>query len=242
MSKPKLKSKNAAPEAAAAPSARAAGKTIVESAQHIWLAGLGAFAKAQDEGTRLFEALVREGVSLEQKTRKVTASKADEARGAVEAAVGQVKERSQETWDKLEKVFESRVSRALNRLGIPGSAELKSLTTRVEELAREVNMLNGKSTGKPMTATKSATKPASSKSAPTKTTAKPTPVKAKVAAAKSGATRSVSRVKDELADVARELESAQLNQATTKRTDTPASKAPAKKVAAKKAAAPKAPK
>ncbi len=221
MSKPKLKTKKAAPEAAT-PSARAAGKTIVESAQHIWLAGLGAFAKAQDEGTRLFEALVREGVSLEQKTRKATSGKADEARGVVEAAVGQVKERSQETWDKLEKVFESRVSRALNHLGIPGSGELKTLTARVEELAREVNKLNAKPGGKP--AAKAASKPA-----------------VKAAAAKSGATRSVSRVKDELADVARELESAQLNQANAKRNAAaPTSKPVAKKAATKKAVAPKA--
>jgi poly(hydroxyalkanoate) granule-associated protein len=212
MTKPKLKSK-AAPSTSK-PTARAGGKSIVESAQHIWLAGLGAFAKAQDEGTRLFEALVREGVSLEQKTRKLTAGKADEARGAVEAAVGQVKERSQETWDKLEKVFESRVSRALNRLGVPGSTELNKLTKRVEELGREVSKLNSKS----------GTKPAS-----------------RSAAAKSGATRSVSRVKDELADVARELESAQLKQAGAKRSTGGAKKAPAKKAAAKKPAAKKKP-
>jgi poly(hydroxyalkanoate) granule-associated protein len=214
MSKPKLKSK-AAP-AASKPSARAGGKSIVESAQHIWLAGLGAFAKAQDEGTRLFEALVREGVSLEQKTRKLTAGKADEARGAVESAVGQVKERSQETWDKLEKVFESRVSRALNHLGVPGGSELKGLTARVEELAREVHKLNAKP------AAKTASKPARS------------------AAAKSGATRSVSIVKDELADVARELESAQLKQVGAKRRGASATSKPAaKKPAAKKAGAKK---
>lgn len=203
MSKPKLKSKAGA-ESTAKPTA-AAGKTIVESAQHIWLAGLGAFAKAQEEGTRLFEALVREGVALEQKTRKLTAGKAADARNAVESAVGQVRERSQETWDKLEKVFESRVSRALGRLGVPGSQELKTLTSRVEELAREVHKLNAKSGAKP---------------------ARP--------AAKSGATRSVSRVKDELADVARELESAQLHKATAKRA-APARKAAIKKTAARKA-------
>jgi poly(hydroxyalkanoate) granule-associated protein len=214
MSKPKLKSK-AAP-AASKPSARAGGKSIVESAQHIWLAGLGAFAKAQDEGTRLFEALVREGVSLEQKTRKLTAGKADEARGAVESAVGQVKERSQETWDKLEKVFESRVSRALNHLGVPGGNELKGLTARVEELAREVHKLNAKP------AAKTASRPA------------------RAAAAKSGATRSVSRVKDELADVARELESAQLKQVGVKRRGASATSKPAaKKPVAKKAGAKK---
>jgi poly(hydroxyalkanoate) granule-associated protein len=215
MSKPKLKPKKAAPQTAT-PAARAAGKTIVESAQHIWLAGLGAFAKAQDEGTRLFEALVREGVSLEQKTRKLTSNKADEARGAVEAAVGQVKERSQETWDKLEKVFESRVSRALNRLGIPGSSEINALAARVDELSREVAKL----TGKPIK--KSATK------------ASATPAREA-----SGATRAVSRVKDELADVARELESAQLNQAREKR-NAAASKPAVKKAAVMKATAPKA--
>jgi poly(hydroxyalkanoate) granule-associated protein len=207
MSKPKPKLKSKAAPAASKPAARAGGKSIVESAQHIWLAGLGAFAKAQDEGTRLFEALVREGVSLEQKTRKLTAGKAEEARGAVEAAVGQVRERSQETWDKLEKVFESRVSRALNHLGVPGAKELKGLSSRVEELAREVHKLNAKAGGKPA---------------------------AKSAAARGGATRSVSRVKDELADVARELESAQLNQASSKRKPAAARKAPAKKASAGK--------
>lgn len=212
MTKPKLKSK-AAP-ADSKPTARAGGKSIVESAQHIWLAGLGAFAKAQDEGTRLFEALVREGVSLEQKTRKLTAGKADEARGAVEAAVGQVKERSQETWDKLEKVFETRVSRALNRLGVPGSTELNNLTRRVEELGREVSKLNSKP------AAKSAGRSSS---------------------ASSGATRSVSRVKDELADVARELESAQLKQAVAKRGSAGVKKSAVGKPVAKKAAAKKSP-
>lgn len=226
MSKPKPKLKSKAAPTASKPSARAGGKSIVESAQHIWLAGLGAFAKAQDEGTRLFEALVREGVSLEQKTRKATTGKAEEARGAVEAAVGQVKERSQETWDKLEKVFENRVSRALNHLGVPGNTELKTLTARVEDLAKEVHKLNAKP------AARSAAKPAAKAAAK----AAPGP-----APAKSGATRSVKRVKDELADVARELESAQLKQVREKVGKAKSSKPAVKKPAAKKAAAKKKP-
>lgn len=220
MSKPKPKLKSKAAPAAGKPSARTGGKSIVESAQHIWLAGLGAFAKAQDEGTRLFEALVREGVSLEQKTRKLTAGKAEEARGAVEAAVGQVKERSQETWDKLEKVFENRVSRALDHLGVPGSKELKTLTARVEDLSKEVHKLNAKPVAR------SAAKPAK------KSVARAAPTA-------SGATRSVKRVKDELADVARELESAQLKQVREKTAKAKPSKSAAKKPAAKKAVAKK---
>ena len=150
---------------------------------------------------------MREGVSLEQKTRKLTTGKAEEARVAMEAAVGQVKERSQETWDKLEKVFENRVSRALNALGVPGSTELKSLTARVEELAREVHKLNAKS------APKAASKPA--------------------------AAHSVRRIKDELADVARELESEQLRQVSAKRPGASVKASP-KKPASKKPAAKKA--
>ena len=145
MSKPKLKSKA---KPADKPAADNLGKSIMESAQQIWLAGLGAFAKAQEEGTKLFENLVKEGMSLEQKTRNLAFGKADEVRGAVESGVNQVRERTQETWDKLEKVFEDRVSRALGKLGVPGRKELNELAARVEELSREIRKLHG-GTAKP---------------------------------------------------------------------------------------------
>src|SRR3546814_9728797 len=38
-------------------------KTLSESAQQIWLAGVGAFGRAQAEGTKLFEGLVKEGLN-----------------------------------------------------------------------------------------------------------------------------------------------------------------------------------
>jgi len=143
MAKPKLKARTKAAAADATRDARGISKTVMDSAQQIWLAGLGAFAKAQEEGSKLFEALVKEGTALDAKTRKFTEARVNEARGNVESTLGQVRERSQETWDKLEKVFEDRVSRALNRLGVPGRDEVHKLTTRVEELSREVRKLNG---------------------------------------------------------------------------------------------------
>ena len=139
MAKAKLKSK---PSAKSQDSGKAAGKSIMESAQQIWLAGLGAFAKAQGEGGKLFETLIREGSSLEQKTRKIATGTVGEVRGAVETGVSQVRERTQETWDKLEQVFENRVSRALAKLGVPGRKELDELARRVEELNREVKRLD----------------------------------------------------------------------------------------------------
>ena len=84
MAKAKLKSK---PAARTEDSGKVAGKSIMESAQQIWLAGLGAFAKAQGEGGKLFETLLKEGSNLEQKTRKIATGTVGEVRGAVESGV-----------------------------------------------------------------------------------------------------------------------------------------------------------
>lgn len=109
-------------------------KSITESAQQIWLAGMGAFNRAQSEGSKLFETLVRDGLSLEQTARKFAGQRANVVRDAVEGHVGQARERAADTWDKLEKVFEERVQRALVKLGVPGRDDLNALTERVERL------------------------------------------------------------------------------------------------------------
>jgi len=145
MSKPKLKKRT--PAEGAAQQTSGVSKTVMDSAQQIWLAGLGAFSKAQQEGGKLFESLVKEGAALDAKTRKFTEAKVSEARGNVESTLGQMRERSQETWDKLEKVFEDRVSRSLGRLGVPGRDEIKTLSSRVEELSHEVRKLTEKRSG-----------------------------------------------------------------------------------------------
>ena len=118
------------------------GKSITESAQQIWLAGMGAFNRAQAEGGKLFESLVRDGLSLEQTARKFTGARADMVRDAVEGTVGQARERAADTWDKLDKVFEDRVQRALVKLGVPGRDDLNALTERVERLTAELRKAN----------------------------------------------------------------------------------------------------
>ena len=104
-------------------------KTLSESAQQVWLAGVGAFSRAQTEGTKLFEALIKEGLKIEQNALKFAGGQADAVRGAVESKVGQARERATDTWDRLEKVFEDRVQRALTKLGVPGRDDLAELTT-----------------------------------------------------------------------------------------------------------------
>jgi poly(hydroxyalkanoate) granule-associated protein len=117
---------------------------VKESAQQIWLAGLGAFAKAQEEGTKVFETLVKEGGSIQMRTRAVAEEKIGEVTGKVTKVAGEVSKQATQSWDKLEQVFEQRVERALNRLGVPSSKEVQALTARVEELNASVQALGGK--------------------------------------------------------------------------------------------------
>lgn len=129
--------------AAGKPRASISPKSISESAQQIWLAGMGAFNRAQSEGSKLFETLVRDGLSLEQTARKFAGHRATVVRDAVEGHVGQARERAVDTWDKLEKVFEERVQRALVKLGVPGRDDLSALTERVERLTEALRKSGG---------------------------------------------------------------------------------------------------
>ena len=122
-------------------------KRLGESAQQVWLAGVGAFGRAQAEGTKLFETLVKEGLSLEQITRKTAGGKAQAMRDAVETTVGQARERASDTWDRLEKVFEERVHRALRRLEVPSREDLSALIDRVDTLNAQLRKLGGAPVG-----------------------------------------------------------------------------------------------
>ncbi len=188
----KLKSKSAKASTAkqeAAFTVKNASKVIMEQAEHIWLAGLGAFSKAQEQGGKVFETLIKEGQALEKATRKVTTGRVESARDAVETTVTQVRERASDTWDRLEKVFEDRVSKALNRLGVPGPADLAELSKRVDELSKAVRALEGgPSTRNKPTAvkTKAAAKP--------RATAAKKPAAKKPVAKKAAAPRRATKV------------------------------------------------
>ncbi|MEP6634201.1 MAG: phasin family protein, partial [Luteimonas sp.] len=134
MAKFKKASKKTAAGGGAQAQAERLSKTLSESAQQVWLAGVGAFGRAQAEGGKLFDALVKEGLNFEQTARKFAGGRADQVRDVVENRVGQARERATDTWDRLEKVFEDRVQRALTKLGVPGRDDLNELSKRVESL------------------------------------------------------------------------------------------------------------
>ena len=150
------------------------------SAHQIWQAGLGAFAKAQEEGGRVFSKLVEEGTNLQRRTRSMAEDKVSEVTGTVTKVADGVSKQASGSWDKLEQVFEDRVARALSTIGVPTQKDIQELTRRVEQLSRAV----AAATGKKIPAAKTEPKTAARKPAAKAAVAKPA---AKKAAAKPAA-------------------------------------------------------
>lgn len=113
---------------------------IKGSARQIWLAGLGAFTKAEDDAGRFFERLVHEGEQLETKTRGVVGKQIK----SVEDRVGDVRQKATGTWDRLETMFDERVSGALRRLGIHRREEIEAMEQRIQALEAELESLRDK--------------------------------------------------------------------------------------------------
>jgi poly(hydroxyalkanoate) granule-associated protein len=160
------KMKSTADKATSTASSAAAGlmdsqlaQSVKESAQQIWLAGMGAFSKAQAEGGKVFETLVKEGMNLQKKTQHIAEDKISEVTGKMSAMAGTVTSKAGQNWDKLEAIFEQRTAKAMNKLGVPTAKDVDALVRRVDELATAVAKLA--KTGKPAAAATPAAKPVS---------------------------------------------------------------------------------
>ena len=149
MAKKTLKKKVMKKKAQAKPAATSFATPVVDSAREIWLAGLGAFSFAQDEGgkiieqgNKLFEKLVSEGVRLEKKTRDVAENAVGDIKDEVESKVGAVRKQAVDNWDKLENIFEDRVARVLGQLGVPTADDVNKLSARVQTLSNKVTAMS----------------------------------------------------------------------------------------------------
>lgn len=134
--------------------------SVKDSAQQIWLAGLGAFSKAQAEGGKVFETLVKDGMGLQRKTQAAAEEKISEATnkmtsmasGITAKATGvatDITAKATGQWDKLENIFEERVAKALNKMGMPTAKEVQALAKRVDELSAQLKKAPAKSGAKP---------------------------------------------------------------------------------------------
>jgi len=111
---------------------------IKDSAQQIWLAGLGAFAKMQQEGSKAFEALVKDGAGVQKKTQQAAEETLAQAQARMAGFASEFGTKAAGGWGKLENIFEDRVARALEKLGVPSSDEVAALRARVEALEAQL--------------------------------------------------------------------------------------------------------
>jgi poly(hydroxyalkanoate) granule-associated protein len=128
-------------KSAGADEAKDLGRTVLESSRQIWLAGLGAFSRAQAEGMKMFETLVEQGQNLESRTKRAASQTAAAAAGAAAQKAKEMQAMAGGTWDKLEQVFEDRVARALGKLGVYTQNDVARLAERVDALSEAVNAL-----------------------------------------------------------------------------------------------------
>ncbi len=147
-----------------------AAQFIRESGNQIWLAGLGAYARAGEEGREIFETLVAQGEELESRTRdeiirQVKAT--EETFGALKekagaglekvrdryeeklapvlerarAEAGRAREKAETALERVERVFDTRVSGALARLGVPSATAVSELNRKLDELEARIQRL-----------------------------------------------------------------------------------------------------
>ena len=133
------------------------GENVRASAQQIWQAGLGAFAKAQEEGSKVFDTLVKEGVGMQRKAQSTAEEKFSEAATKVSSMAGELGSRAAGQWDKLEGIFETRVAKALHSLGVPPAEELAALRHQVDSLTLRLDKLEAQAK-RPATARRPAAK------------------------------------------------------------------------------------
>ena len=177
-------------------SSPAAG-AVKGSAKQIWQAGLGALTRAQAEGSKAVESLVKESMSIQRKTAAAAEVKISEATNKMSTMATDITSKATGQWDKLENIFEERVAKALNKLGVPSAKDVNALIARIDDLNKAVQKLSVKAPAAKAPAAKR-TAPSSKTSAPAvptskKAALKPAKAKSVTSKAKGTSTKAASR-------------------------------------------------
>lgn len=117
-------------------------------AQQVWLAGLGAMAKAQEQGSKAIEALVNDGLAFQRKSQAEAQQRLQEATERLSHMASDFGQQATGRVDKLEHLFEDRVAKALHRLGMPTLLDIQMLNDRVAQLEAQLAALPGSATKK----------------------------------------------------------------------------------------------
>jgi poly(hydroxyalkanoate) granule-associated protein len=115
--------------------------TLALPAHQVWLAGLGAMAKAQEQGSKAMEALLNDGLAFQRKSQAEAQQRLQEATERLSHMASDFGQQASGRVDKLEHLFEDRVAKALQRLGMPSMLDIQVLSERVAQLESQLAAL-----------------------------------------------------------------------------------------------------
>lgn len=110
---------------------------LTKRGRDVWLAGLGALATVEEEGTKLFNRLVDRGKEFEEERKDELESASEKAREQRDEALAQIEEAGEETRTLLTDT----ISAALERFGVPSRTEFEQLSDKVDALSQQVENL-----------------------------------------------------------------------------------------------------
>ena len=116
-------------------------ETLTPPAHQVWLAGLGAMAKAQEQGSKAMEALIHDGLAFQRKSQAEAQQRLQEATERLSHLASDFGQQATGRVDKLEHLFEDRVAKALHRLGMPSMLDIHTLNDRLAQLEAQVAAL-----------------------------------------------------------------------------------------------------
>ena len=115
---------------------------ITGRAREIWLAGLGALSRVEEEGDKIFRDLVQRGESYEARRRQQLEGVTSGLRERQEALTHDVTERLENATESVDRAVSDTLSGTLGRIGVPTRTEVRGLSRKVGELSKKLDALS----------------------------------------------------------------------------------------------------
>lgn len=115
---------------------------VSSRAREIWLAGLGALSRLEEEGDKVFRNLVERGEDYEKKRRQQIEDAASNLQKQQESLTEGVTRRIDDATKSVEKAVSDTFSGTLNRIGVPTRDEVQGLSKKVGDLSSKLDALS----------------------------------------------------------------------------------------------------
>jgi poly(hydroxyalkanoate) granule-associated protein len=115
---------------------------ITNRTREIWLAGLGALSRLEEEGDKVFGELVERGEAYEAKRRHQFNDMTNSLIDQQTSVAKDVANRFDAATKTMEQAVSSTLSGTLGRIGVPTRSEVQSLSNKVSDLSTKLDALS----------------------------------------------------------------------------------------------------